>query len=377
MKVFIKVTILLLGMLLTAISYASVNSDDYIKGYIQGLFIHNYGLPDNVVVVKNGYIFIQKDQILADSPENIVTKLKQATSHLKGIKNIILVDNKSRYASLFKNQQSQIKNEQDSKEYELKIIDGVMPTHSLFRALIADPKWPRFTLAYQYYSKTPNLRHAFAPNFGASFSLYRNIVNDIEYELGIQGGLFALMNIGESPSTLINADYFISIPFSYRTGPWSGLARLYHVSSHLGDEFLLSNEGSNINRINLSYEGIDVIFSYNFMTGFRLYGGGGYIIHKDPNYIKPLKFQAGIEYRSFNTLMQGRLRPVTGIDIKKEQMAKWCTGISWKGGVQIENSALISNEVQLMVEYYKGKSMHGQFYDNKISYVGIGIHAFL
>ena len=183
------------------------------------------------------------------------------------------------------------------------VTDGLMANHSLFQPLIADPKWPRFTLAYQYDLKSSVLRrHAFAPNFGASFSLYRltDTDKDQEWELSMQAGLFGLMDIGRNPSALINADYFVGVPISYRSGAVTTLLRPYHISTHLGDEFMLTPEGKKTKRINLSYEGIDLILSYN-INAFRIYGGGGYLVHKEPSYIKPLKIQIGVEYYSAYT----------------------------------------------------------------------------
>jgi len=71
-------------------------------------------------------------------------------------------------------------------------------------------------------------------------------------QIGIQAAVFALFNLDAPSSDLVNADYWIGLPLSYRRGPWSYLIRLYHQSSHLGDEFILGNPG--INRVNLSYE---------------------------------------------------------------------------------------------------------------------------
>ncbi|WP_375136022.1 DUF1207 domain-containing protein [Nitrosomonas oligotropha] len=42
------------------------------------------------------------------------------------------------------------------------------------------------------------------------------------------------------------------------TAIFSVCARIYHQSSHLGDEFLLRKAGFAFNRVNLSYEGIDL-----------------------------------------------------------------------------------------------------------------------
>lgn len=253
-----------------------------------------------------------------------------------------------------------------------------MPGRSLFEPLIADPRWPRFSLAYQYHGKDRVLKHSFAPNFGASFPLYRltNHVQNDEWEIGMQAGLFGIMDIGRNPTALINADYFVGVPITYRTGPWSGLIRGYHISSHLGDEFMLTKEGKKTKRINLSYEGIDLIVSHNF-ENFRVYGGGGYLVHKEPSYVKPGKVQGGIEYYSPNTWLNGRLRPIAGLDLKAEENVLWYTGVSFKAGVQLENSKLLSNNIQLMLEVFNGKSVHGQFFKDKVQYIGIGIHAFL
>jgi len=354
-------TCLLIGYF--SISYAqtqSSQSDEYLAGYVQGLFVHGYGLSSQAVSVHKGIIYIEANQIDGNvTQEQFIEKVSQAVSSLKGIKGV------------------RIKKDQGTVVEKEELIDGVMPNHALFHPLIADPKWPRFTLAYDYQLKNRTTKQSFAPNFGASFPVYRGVTENFEWEAGIQGGLFAILDINENPSTLINADYYIGFPLTFRSGPWSTLVRVYHQSSHLGDEFMLTPQGKATSRVNLSFEGIDCLLSYYHIAGMRLYGGGGYIIHKDPSYIKPLKIQGGLEYRAENTFLNGKLRPVTGLDVKAEQMARWTPGISFKTGVQIENSVLISSEIQLMLEFYSGKSMHGQFYSDRIQYIGIGLHAFL
>jgi len=350
-KHFIKLLLLATGIV-PITSYAeqhTTQSDEHLRGYVQSIFVHSYGLPKDSVAVKDGIIIIDEQKIDGSNPDQIIEKTNLATQHLNK-KNI----------------------RQD------KFVDIAMPGHSLFQPLIADPKWPRFTVAYQRYLKDGAIKSAFAPNFGASFPLYRIVKKEThaEWEIGVQAGLFGLMDIGTKPSALINADYYIAIPVTYSTGAWSGLIRGYHLSSHLGDEFMLTPEGKKTKRINLSYEGVDALLSYNF-NSFRLYGGGGYLINRDPKYIKPRKVQVGGEYYWYNTFFNGKLRPVAGIDIKSEEMSRWYPGISCKVGVQLENAALISNKVQFMLEYYSGKSIHGQFYNNKVRYIGFGIQGFL
>jgi hypothetical protein len=324
----------------------------------------------DAVVVKKGIIIIAEDKLNVPNSEQILDKLKHATANMPGIKNVVLKKSDGKI--------DQGKDEvKTSAEVEKNVVDGTLPNQNLFQPLIADPRWPRFSLAYQYFGKNRISKHVFAPNFGASFPLYRGLTsNGDEWEIGMQAGLFGIMDIGRNPSALINADYFVGVPITYRSGPWSGLVRGYHISSHLGDEFMLTKEGKKTKRINLSYEGIDLILSYNFKD-FRVYGGGGYLVHKEPSYVKPLKVQVGAEYYSPNTYLNGRLRPIAGLDIKVEENAMWYIGTSLKAGVQLENSSLLSNKIQLMLEAFSGKSVHGQFYKDKVRYIGIGLHAFL
>jgi hypothetical protein len=376
------ITLLCLILISFALISRASSSDEYLLGYIQSIFIHIYHLPYDSIAVKDGVVYIHEDKLGRYNPEQITEKVKQSTASLSSnIKAVILVKGNN-VDGLKTEKGKRIKESIFSEKSEITkefVTDGVMANHSLFQPLIADPKWPRFTLAYQYDLKKSRLkRHAFAPNFGASFSLYRikDLEKDQEWELSIQAGLFGLMDIGRNPTALMNADYFVGFPISYRRGALTALLRPYHISTHLGDEFMLTPEGKAIKRINLSYEGIDLILSHN-IKAFRVYGGGGYLVHKEPSYIKPLKLQIGAEYYATNTFMDGRLRPVSGIDVKAEENGSWLPGVSIKTGVQIENSALVSNKLQIMLEYYSGRSMHGQFYKDKIQYIGIALHAFL
>ena len=90
----------------------------------------------------------------------------------------------------------------------------------------------------------------------------------------MQAAVFSDFNLGAPSSDLINTDFIASAYASARTGQASAFARVYHQSSHLGDEFLLRRL-TDVERINLSYEGADLRLSYELPYGLRVYGGGG------------------------------------------------------------------------------------------------------
>ena len=91
--------------------------------------------------------------------------------------------------------------------------------------------------------------------------------------MGLQAAVFSDFNLGAPSSDLINTDFIASAYASARTGQASAFARVYHQSSHLGDEFLLRRL-TDVERINLSYEGADFRLSYELPYGLRVYGGG-------------------------------------------------------------------------------------------------------
>jgi len=196
----------------------------------------------------------------------------------------------------------------------------------------------------------------------------------LTYEVGLHAGLFAIMDIQSSPTKLINADYFIGPTFAIKNGRWDYLSRIAHTSSHLGDEFLLSNEGKNIQRINLSYEVAEEIVAYNFSNGLRPFAGVGYIFHAEPSCYKTMEFIAGFDYRHPEYYLYGYARPIFGVYSKTSNNFNWNPSLSIKGGLEFKDKFVIGKELQLLLEYYNGNSIHGQFYNNRESYTGISLN---
>lgn len=136
-----------------------------------------------------------------------------------------------------------------------------LPNHKIFQQLLADPRALRFSGYYQYHKNNGKEFSAGAASFGEDFGIVRSHFHGHSYQVGIEAGVFALFNLDTKSHDLVNADYMVGIPVTYRTGDFSYRARLYHISSHLGDEFLLNNP--QVKRINLSYEVVDFLTSWS------------------------------------------------------------------------------------------------------------------
>jgi hypothetical protein len=158
---------------------------------------------------------------------------------------------------------------------------------------------------------------------------------------------------------------------SYRYGDFSTIFRLFHQSSHLGDEFVL---GSRVpNRLNLSYEGLDARLSYGLGDVWRVYGGGGYLFHREPSDLQPWALQYGLEFRSPWPSPDARWRPIAAADIQNREENDWHTDFSFRAGIQLDG-VLVTRNMQLLLEYFRGHSPNGQFYRQKIDYLGLGLH---
>src|SRR4030066_1003784 len=163
----------------------------------------------------------------------------------------------------------------------------VFPVGALFRPLLADPKQPQFFVSINRF-KSSGVRYTVASvGFGETFGMYRFFGSreGDGLQLSVEGALFAQFNLDSPSYDLINADYTIGIPFTYRHGDNSVRFRMYHQSSHLGDDLLQSVNPPE--RVNLSYEAIELIYSREWY-GWRVYGGGEDLIHQEPADLKPV-----------------------------------------------------------------------------------------
>jgi hypothetical protein len=90
---------------------------------------------------------------------------------------------------------------------------------------------------------------------------------------------------------------------------------------------------------------------------------------------KKLQSQVSI-CRCFYCNPKGALRPVFGLDVRNRQESNWDADVSARAGIQFENPDFLSRKLQLLFEYYNGKSPNGQFYERNIEFFGLGLHFF-
>lgn len=255
--------------------------------------------------------------------------------------------------------------EQESTGYTL------LPTRPLYDPLIADPRWPRFSAEWQWYRGDPELNNVGSVAFGGLLPLVQGpLPGEGRFELGFQAGVFSIFDMSSESKDLINTDFWVGIPITARWNWFSTLLRVYHQSSHLGDEFLLRG---GVDRINLSYEAIDLLPSFDLWDWGRIYFGGGWLFDVDPSNLKRWYAQLGGTLKS-PVAFWGWLRPIAAIDLKKTAEQDWGTDYSVKFGFQFENDKVFKGrQLLLLGGYYKGNSPNGQFFDRRIEFWSAGL----
>jgi hypothetical protein len=248
-----------------------------------------------------------------------------------------------------------------------------LPHGLLVAPFHADPRWPHFSMASRQVTLGQPSNTGSA-NFGETFALYRNAAPlDGQWEIALQAGVFSIFNMGTPSMDLVNANYTVGLLTSYRTGPFSGFFRLHHQSSHLGDEFILDSQ-TPVNRVNLSFEELDLKLSYELTSWFRIYGGGGMLVGRDPSYLQRSTSQVGTELASPWTFWGGKARPVAYADFQANARSNWRVASSIMTGLQFENARIGDRKLQVVAEYFPGPSPNGQFYTHNTEWFGLGIH---
>ncbi len=238
-----------------------------------------------------------------------------------------------------------------------------LPTTDIFRPLQADPREPQLALKYQSYDTRGDDFTIGAVQAGETFSLVEGHIGDGTWQVGLQGGTFSIFNQDEDSNDLLNTDYIVSLPLTYRKGNWSGRARIFHISSHLGDEFIANNNVTD--RLDVSFEALDLIISHDWKQ-VRVYGGGGYLLRTTENLDRGIA-QAGSEWRIKNAL--GELDLSLAADYKALGAQDWTINQSYQAALIFTRN---KRELRLLLEYYTGKSPNGQFFFNRLDYFGFG-----
>ena len=246
------------------------------------------------------------------------------------------------------------------------------PSAALFPSLVADPKEPEFFATYLWQRSSRLTSRLGSVGFGQTIGILRAR----DWQLSIAAGVFSQFDLSSTTADLMNTDYLVGLPVAYRRGNTAMRLRVYHQSSHLGDEYMIH---AHAQRVDLSFEAAELLVARE-LAHWRVYGGGEYMFTHSPADLKPGVLHAGLEYRQPGSLVRlGRLaagRLVAALDGRSVQDRGWQIGWSFVTGLELADPLLLPGSGwrwSVQLKGYSGPSPYGEFFRDRVSSLGFGL----
>ena len=245
----------------------------------------------------------------------------------------------------------------------------ILPADELFVPPIADPTWPRFSAEHEWRLGSDQFDRVAQVGFGETFAFVRDrLPGGGRWETGLQAQVDAIFDMTASSFDLSNEDYFVALTASVQRRGVTAQLRVSHLSSHVGDEYLLANGGD---RESVSYETIDLLVSGEPIAQVRTYGGLGVLINPRPAF-DPVYLQLGAEWRSPIAFARDHLRPVAGVDLRIPQEADWEPDVAGLVALRLARPGDDTRHVDFFLRAYHGRSPEGQFFQQRVDLIGLG-----
>lgn len=249
----------------------------------------------------------------------------------------------------------------------------------LFRPFLADPRQICYSAGWRFNDQVIG-KNVIDVSFGDTLAIYRwNNINigplGGELQLEIEGAVWAVFDPLHEESPLVNTDYYVGFPITYAVDRWQFRLRAYHVSTHLGDEFLLDHPY--FERRNPSAEFVDFFVSNDFTDELRFYGGLGVIVHQDKTFRTGRMFaECGAELRlrqmgftDFRNQLYGE--PFYAMNFRFRKDFKHHIDQTYVIGYEIGKLYGLCRKLRFYMEYHDGYSLEGQFQKCPSSYLSL------
>lgn len=240
-----------------------------------------------------------------------------------------------------------------------------LPPDLLFSHPLADPRGP-FTGSRAQFSVIDERNSKLENAFGEEQSIFRVERGEEAFELVAEGGVFARFDLRESLD-MDAADFRFGFPLVYRRGALAFKVHPWHVTSHLGDEFI-EREGAL--RVEYARNELALGAAWHPTPSWRLHaeGGWGFSIG-DPN--EPWRAMAGTEV--VDRLLGAAAPDVyLAANVSAWKETDWTPQLNLQAGLWLRPDAS-PNGVRAGFEYFRGPSALTQFFLERDHYVSLGV----
>jgi hypothetical protein len=244
----------------------------------------------------------------------------------------------------------------------------ILPDGVIYPSYLAGPKEPRFASVWDHETHSG---WAWDLEAGGRVALVRYGTQGTPrpdgWELDVEGAAFPRLDI-EHDEDLTSADFRVGVPLTFGSGPFQVKLETYHLSSHLGDEYML--RVADYQRNNYSRNALVLGGSYYVTSDLRLYAEAEWAFYADGG-SKPWEFQFGFDYSPLQAANRATGSPFVAINGHLREEVDYQGTLVVQAGWQWRGS---SNHLsRLGVQYSVGKSDQYEFYNRNEEMVGIGL----
>jgi hypothetical protein len=239
-----------------------------------------------------------------------------------------------------------------------------LPPGLIYHSYLAGEKEPRFASSFLYQNRRGWIWEV---SLGGRMGLLKYGTLDVDdpngFQIDIEGGAMPRLDM-EQQQDVDAVDFRIGVPITWRNGNWAFKAGYYHISSHLGDEFMLKHP--EVERINYVRDSWILGTVYHFTDAFRVYGEAGYAFHRSGG-VRPMMFQFGAEYSPLHRFTS----PFAAINGHLREEVNYGGSVNVTAGWQWRSNAS-GHLFRMGVHYYNGKSMQYSFFQQHEQHIGLG-----
>jgi Protein of unknown function (DUF1207) len=253
----------------------------------------------------------------------------------------------------------------------------LFPKESIRFKILMDPVESQNSVTFSHLSLNDTIKESlYIPT---AIGFYKPLIGwkgDIKSEIGIDVvalSQFGVIKVEDDPHysadyqlNLLNIDYKLSLLYTVRKDRTSYRFRLFHLSSHLGDDYLL-RYGFDRNgywfKNPRNYEQID-FFIFHKNHHFNYFFGTGCVISPDPARER-LSFQGGLELYYPISKMNS---VYSSMFITSMQETSFSPSAKMSLGIDIKK------DLKILIEYYEGNLPYSAFETIHIGYFGVGLY---
>jgi len=246
------------------------------------------------------------------------------------------------------------------------------PGTRLFPQLFLDPlECQVMGGSYLLFRKDYDLSLYSTVNLGFSEPVISHTGSKYSWEINLGAASFTQFDlIREAGRTylagLMNNDYKISVDYTLQKNLNLLKFHIFHISSHLGDDYIQRHSGTLVNDKSVNYEQADLTYLRKINDDF-LYAGGG-VIYTKYVFRKRLSFQSG-GIINFPGILRRNF--FAGTDIKLLEENNFSPDIRTAFGINFNRNS--ESLFKIWIEYYSGRLPYSTIEYGRINWLGMAM----